>query len=245
MSAVFDHLTLLDVHEDVFRNVVSLRQSQDLFDDLTDDPAGWALAQNVEAEVKPPPYLSSVPVIDRPFEDAVWFNAIQWPFFHWRASRFSDGSFGVWYGSQSVATTVHESVWHWYGGLLADAGFQHESVVAERKVFVVACDAALIDLRPVTPEHPGLVHPTDYALPQSVGERMHREGHPGLLTRSARDPKGTNIVVFNARVLSNPRHLHYLTYRLADGLVHIEKDPGVPCMTIEATALGDGLNRHP
>ena len=175
MSTVFDRLTLLDFHEDVFRNVVSLRQSQDLFDDLTDDPAGWALAQRVEAEVKPPPYVSSVPAIDRPFEDAVWFNAIQWPFLHWRASRFSDGSFGVWYGSQSVDTTVYESVWHWYGGLLADAGFQHESVVAERKVFVVACDAALIDLQPIAPRHPGFSAPYRLRV-TAVGGRTDASG---------------------------------------------------------------------
>ena len=47
-------------------------------------------------EVKPPPYRSRTPIIDRPFEDAEWFNAITWPFENWRASRFSDGSFGVW-----------------------------------------------------------------------------------------------------------------------------------------------------
>jgi hypothetical protein len=77
---------------------VSLLQSQDLFDDLTHDPAEWLLAQKVEDGVKPPPYRSQTPIIDRPFEDAEWFNAIIWPFRHWQASRFSDGAYGVWYG---------------------------------------------------------------------------------------------------------------------------------------------------
>lgn len=95
MNSLFARLTLADLRRDVARNIVSLRESQDLFDDLTDNPAEWSLAQQVEDAVKPPPYRSRTPVIDRPFEDSAWFNAIDWPFRHWQASRFSDGSHGA------------------------------------------------------------------------------------------------------------------------------------------------------
>lgn len=118
MDGLFSRLTLVDVHRDVLRNIVSLGASQDLFDDLTADPAEARLAQQVEDTVKPPPYRSRTPLIDRPFEDAAWFNAIDWPFRHWQASRFSDGSFGVWYGADSVKTTVHETAHHWFNGLI-------------------------------------------------------------------------------------------------------------------------------
>jgi hypothetical protein len=40
---------------------------------------------------------------------------------------------------------------------------------------------------------------------------MNREGHPGLLAPSSRF-KGTNMVIFNPDVLSNPRLHCYLTY---------------------------------
>ena len=143
MNALFAQITLADVHQDVFRNIVSLRQPQDLFDDLTSDPTEWLLAQKVEDEIKPPPYRSRTPIIDRPFEDAEWFNAITWPFKNWQVSRFSDGSFGVWYGSESVETTVFESACHWYRSLLSDAGYDRQVVIAERKVYSVACSAAL------------------------------------------------------------------------------------------------------
>lgn len=111
MTSLFAHTQLANIHRDVVRNIVSLRESQDLFDDLTDDPAEWLLAQNVEDEVKPPLYASRTPLIDRPFEDAQWFNAIVWPFKHWQTSRFSDGSLGVWYGSESDETTVYGSAY--------------------------------------------------------------------------------------------------------------------------------------
>ena len=237
MNSLFAHLKLADVHQDVARNIVSLRESQDLFDDLTDDPAEWLLAQKVEDEVKPPLYSSRKPIIDRPFEDAQWFNAIDWPFKHWQTSRFSDGSFGVWYGSESVETTVHESAYHWYRGLLSDAGFEQMAVIAERKVYWVACNAALLDFRQVADTQPDLLHPSDYTFCQTVGSRIHREGHPGLLTQSVRRPAGENLAIFNPAVLSNPRHNCQLTYRLEGGQIVVEKQPGATWITLSAAGL--------
>lgn len=223
MHSLFARLTLADVHQDVARNIVSLQQSQDLFDDLTNDPAEWRLAQKVEDEVKPPLYRSQTPVIYRPFEDAEWFSAIIWPFKHWQASRFTDGSYGVWYGSDTIETTVYESAYHWYRGLLSDAGYEREPVVAERKVYTVACGAALLDFRQATTDYPDLLHPTDYAFPQVVGARIHREGHPGLLIQSVRRPAGENVAAFNPDVLSNPRLDCQLTYRLEGEWITVEK----------------------
>jgi hypothetical protein len=237
IDSLFSRLALDDFHGDAVRNIVSLRQAQDLFDDLTDDPDAWALAQAVEDEVKPPTYLSALPIIDRPFEDAEWFNAIAWPFRHWQASRFSDGRYGVWYGSESVETTVFESAYHWHKGFLADAGFEHETVVAERKVYAVACRAALLDFRPATREHPDLLHPTDYAFCQTVGARIHREGHPGLHIQSVRRPAGDNLAIFNPQVLSSPKVLCFLTYRLEAGRIFVEREPGAPWLTLDAASL--------
>jgi hypothetical protein len=237
MNLLFAQLTLADVHRDVLRNIVSIRQSQDLFDDLTDDPAEWLLAQKVEDEVKPPPYRSRTPIIHRPFEDAEWFNAITWPFKNWQSSRFSDGSYGVWYGSDSVETTVFESAYHWYRGLLSDAGYEREGVIAERKVFKVTCAAALLDFRNVAIEQPDLLHPSDYTIAQSVGSRIHREGHPGLLIQSVRRPAGENVAIFNPVVLSNPRHNCQLTYRLEGDQILVGKGPGATWLALDVMSF--------
>lgn len=237
MDPLFAHLTLTDVHHHVIRNIVSIGVSQDLFDDLSSSPDEWELAQQVEDAVKPPPYQSRTPVIHRPFEDAKWFNAIGWPFKHWQASRFSDGSFGVWYGSDTVRTSAHETAYHWFSGFLTDAGFEKEKVVGERKLYEVACDAALVDLRPQAATHPGLMHKSDYSFAQSVGARLHREGHPGLVTASVRHPAGQNFVVLNPNVLSNPQHHCQLTYRLNGSRIVVEKQPGIAWMEIDVTAF--------
>lgn len=232
MQPLFATLGLADVHQNVLRNIVSLRQSQDLFDDLSDDPSLWALAQHIENDTKPPPYRSPTPVIHRPFEDAQWRSVIPWPFQNRQSSRFSDGSFGVWYGSDTVETTVHESAHHWFHGLLRDAGFQREGVLAERKVYAVTCDAALLDFRPAVTDWPALLHPSDYSFPQSVGARIHREGHPGLLIPSVRRPTGENVAVFNPAVLSNPRLHCQLSYRLSGNQIVVEKTPGERWLTL-------------
>ena len=234
---LFARLGVADVHQDVARNIVSLRQPQDLFDDLSDDPAERLLLQKLQEEVEPPPYSSRTPIIDRPFEDAAWFNAIAWPFKPWQASRFSDGSYGVWYGSDSVETTVHESAHHWFRGLLSDAGFERSAVVAEREVYSVACGAALLDFRQATPDFPELLHPADYGFTQRVGARIHREGHPGLLIQSVRRPLGENFAVFNPAVLSNPRLDGQLTYRLDGDRIMVERQPGTVWISLDVQRL--------
>jgi len=103
--------------------------------------------------------------------------------------------------------------------------------------YEVSCDAALVDLRPLATTHSGLMHKTDYSTAQSVGARLHREGHPGLVTASVRHAAGQNYVVLNPDVLSNPRHHCQLSYRLEGHRIVIEKQPGVAWMEIDTAAL--------
>ena len=228
MESFFAKLSVVDMRGDIHRNIVSLRTSVDLFDDLSDDPDEQLLAQTVENPTKPYPFRSLTPAIHRPFEEAEWFNAIGWPFKHWQSSRYSDGSFGVWYGGDSVETTVFETAYHWYTGLLSDAeGFVREKVAIERKVYNVNCEALLLNLRPRAAGYPALVHKTDYGFTQQVGARLHREGHPGFMVPSVRYPQGVSHVVLNPAVLSNPRANCLLTYRLDGKHVLVERRPGV------------------
>jgi len=235
VNTIIPSVSLIETRDDIVRNIVSLRQSQDLFDDLSVDAADWALAQQVESDTKPLPYQSHTPVIHRPFEEASWFDAIGWPFKNWQKSRFSDGSFGVWYGSESVETSTYESAYHWYFGFLADAGFQRENVVSERKIYRVRCEAALLDFRPVAQMCPDILHKSDYSYAQRVGARLQREGHPGLVVPSVRRAAGWNYVIFNSEVLSQPRLSCFLNYRLEGKNIRVEREPGVEWMSISVS----------
>lgn len=226
-------LRVADVDRDLLRNIVALCDPQDLFDDLSDNPAHTRLAAEAERQACPAAYRSSSPLIDRPFEQAKWSHAIGWPFGHWQASRYSDGSFGVWYGADTLETSVRESAHHWVRGFLADAGFDDQEVTGERQVYAVACRAALLDLRPAVDTAPALLHPSDYTLPRTVGDRLQREGYPGLLAPSVRHPPGQTYAVFNPQVLSDPRPHTALTYRFEGRRIAVEKKPGRRWLSID------------
>ncbi|MEI8362154.1 MAG: RES family NAD+ phosphorylase [Betaproteobacteria bacterium] len=232
MDSLFSSLALADIHQDLTRNIVSLRVSENLFDDLTDDPEAWHSAQLLELETKPKLFNSHQPVIDRPFEEAEWNDAIGYPFQNSAQSRFSDGSFGVWYGADSIETTVHETVYHWQKGLLEDAGFNMPGVEIQRRIYSVRCDSLLIDLRPAIKTHPEILHLSDYTATHAIGSKIHREGHPGLITKSARAGHGDVYAIFTPKVLSNPSHSCYLTYITTENGVEIQRTPSVTWMTI-------------
>ena len=222
---IFAKAALCETNGDILRNIVSIRVSQDLFDDLSPQAEHWDSAISLEIETKPSVFVSKVPIIDRPFEEARW-NAIEYPFKHWMRSRFADGSYGVWYGADSIETSVYETVHHWRSGLLRDAGYLQPGIRIERKVYLVRCDAALVDLRPAAQHYPALLDPNDYTLPQMVGAKIHREGHPGLVAPSART-RGDVFSVFNPRVLSDPRQSCLLTYSTTRKGIAVEREPGV------------------
>jgi len=230
---VFAQLGLADVHDDLVRNIVSLRVSQDLFDDLSDEPNDWRSAIELEMTTKPRLFSSPQPIIDRPYEEALWNDAINYPFKHWLRSRYSDGSFGVWYGADDIETTVYETAYHWSRGFLQDAGLSQPGISIERTLYLVRCDAALVDLRPSVAHIPALLDPLDYTLTQQLGGRLHREGHPGLVSRSARC-SGDIFPILNPALLTNPRQLCHLTYTTtAGGAIAVQRDPGVVWFAIE------------
>ncbi len=192
---------------DVYRNIVSLKETADLFDDLTDgDPELSAIAIAAESRVK-----ANLPagVIDRGFH---YTTAIEYPFKTdpFMQSRFGDGTYGVWYGCLEQETTIFETAYHIMMGLLNDIHDLSGVIKQERAVYLVHCKALLVDLRGKRESHPDLVS-NDYSFCQQIGHRLHYEGHPGLLTPSARC-NGNNLMIFEPKVLDNPRISHYLSY---------------------------------
>lgn len=231
IDGLFSRLSLTDVHYDLFRNIVSLRKSENLFDDLSQDPAFWTSAIKLEMESRPTVFSSYQPIIQRPFEESAWNKAVEYPFKRWMQSRYSDGSFGIWYGSNTLETTAYETAYHWRFGLLEDAGFVQSGISIERSVYLVRCDAALLDFRDSVTNFPALVHPRDYSFTHQIGIRLHHEGHPGLITQSARC-SGDVFAVFNRDVLSNPRQSCYLTYTTTENGINIERRPGEILLSI-------------
>ncbi len=219
----------VDFRKDVFRNIVSLREQEDLFDDLADgDIALSAIAIEAEARVKETLPLG---LIERGFHYSL---AIGYPFETqpFMASRYGDGTYGVWYASaDSLETSIWETAYHM---IRDEANIQglRETVIRERAVYLVHCQGILLNLVGREKDYPQLVA-DDYSYTQGIGRRLAREGHPGLQAPSARCP-GKNVAIFNPAILSNPRNHLYLTYRFdpAGGTVAVERAPGEVLLTV-------------
>jgi len=207
-KTLFDNT--VDFDDQPYRNITSLRDSEDLFDDLADgDEAASAIAAEAEMRVKDHLILRPPEIIHRSFYYTR--SIIDYPFKNEPClfTRFGDGTYGVWYGSLEIKTTIFETGFHMIKAERAVEGLD-EVVVRDRAVYRVQCRAILIDLRGKQKSFPKLLA-DDYGFTQLIGQRMNREGHPGLLVPSARI-KGTNLVIFNPDVLSDPRLHCYLTY---------------------------------
>ena len=134
----------VDFHDDLTRNIPGIRASQNLFDDLSSDPADWEIAIAAEGSDRIP---TGSALVTRPFD---YGSVIGYSFdeMNWQSTRFSDGaSYGVWYGSLDIETTVYESAWHWYRFVLDSYAGEPRTVITDRRVFDVRCDALLVDLR--------------------------------------------------------------------------------------------------
>ena len=199
----------VELHRDLVRNIPGIRRSQDLFDDLSDDPEDWAVAVAAESAGR---IETDSAVVTRPFD---YGTVITYTFAaaHWQATRFSDATrYGVWYGSWDTTTTVYETAHHWSRFVRDSFGDEDRAIRSERRVFDVRCDALLIDLRGKEKTHPGLVDRKSYAFCQHVGSLVHEQGQNGLLVRSARC-EGVNAAIFRAERLRDARDKLFLTYR--------------------------------
>lgn len=226
------HQVTRDSQRDWHRNIVSLRRSVDVFADLVDDARHMAVLIEHEMDTKLAGHEPAI--LTRPFEDAEIYDAIaaaiEWPFVHpWR-SRFSNGSFGVWYGAESVETSVRETVYHFRKGTLASAiaARSRIPIVQERRVHLVRCKGLLVDLRALVRKDKNLLHPDDYTACQLLGAELKHASMPGVITISARHAQAEVVGVFTPEVLTDPRMVCYLTYTLFvdSGKVTVERTPG-------------------
>lgn len=118
-------------------------------------------------------------------------------------SRFSDGSFGVYYCSQRLETALAEVQHH-------QERFLHRTVEGplrlELRLYLADLDARLIDARNFEEYR----RADDYRPGQKLGRALREQGREGVLYRSVRHDGGLCAAVFRPRLLSNCRQSkHY------------------------------------
>jgi len=124
-------------------------------------------------------------------------------------SRFSDGRYGVFYAARERATAVAETRYH-HGNFLAATG--EAALHLPMRLYHVAIDARLHDLRPEGAVDAAVHDPVDYMASRALGARLHGEGSVGVAYRSVRRPGGHCVGLFRPRGASRCVHAAYLLY---------------------------------
>ncbi len=124
-------------------------------------------------------------------------------------SRFGNGQFGVFYAARERATAVAETRYH-HARFLATT--IEAAMHLPMRLYHVAIDAKLHDLRPVGAV-PAAVHaPGDYSRSQALGARLRQAGSAGVAYRSVRRDGGHCVGLFRPRGASACLHAAYLLY---------------------------------
>jgi hypothetical protein len=138
---------------------------------------------------------------------ASWVMA---PFTHLgRPSRFSDGSFGVYYCGREQTTAIRETLFH-MGRFYAATSEQALDV--DMRVLIGRIDAPLHDIRGGAPRWRSLHDPDDYGPGQALGRRLRDAGANGIVYDSVRAPGGQCLAALRPRVVTPPVQGPHLTY---------------------------------
>jgi hypothetical protein len=124
-------------------------------------------------------------------------------------SRFSDGRHGVFYAARDRATAVAETRHHHARFLAATA---QGPVHLPMRLYSVAIDARLHDLRPPGAADAAVFDPDDYAAARALGHRLHAAGSAGVVYLSVRHGSGQCVGLFDPRGASACLHAAYLLY---------------------------------
>ena len=115
------------------------------------------------------------------------------------ASRFSDGSFGVYYAARSLETAVRETVYHRQRFLSATNEAPGE---VDMRAYVGKLKEPMRDIR--APRFKTLHDPDDYSQSQAFGRLRRTRGDFGLVYNSARHAGGECIAAFRPKAVSAP-----------------------------------------
>lgn len=197
------------------RIVRSIYPPTDLFDDIA-DPADWALLSSAEAKTNPrlrdqAGVISLVPPERRVTgPGSSWVMAAFTHFSPLRPSRFSDGTYGVYYAGHRFEVALAETIFHFERFMRAT---NEPPATADFRELVGRLDADLHDLRGderfaacLDPD------PERYAPAQALAKRLRDGGSNGIVYPSVRYPSGLCVALFWPDVVGLPvqgRHLCY------------------------------------
>ena len=130
------------------------------------------------------------------------------PFTHLSSqTRFSDGTFGVYYAAKSLETAIAETKYH--RAYFLSQTNQPDQEIAMR-VYSGKIKGRMLDIRPSV--YAKLLNPSDYIDSQSFARVMRDGGAKGVLYSSVRHAVGYCVAVFRPTAVGIPKQRMPLKY---------------------------------
>jgi len=124
-----------------------------------------------------------------------------------KPSRFTDGSFGVYYASKTLETSVFETVF-WREKFLSAT--KEEPGHIDMRVYIGKILKPLYDIREEIYQH--FHHPEDYSFSQKFSIQLKEQNAFGILYNSVRDKGGECIAALRPPAISIPKQTKHLAY---------------------------------
>jgi hypothetical protein len=187
-----------------------------LFERLTADPAVWdalfALEQLTNPRVRDEVgNIALVPADERVAGPGASYVMASFTHLNPKGSRFSDGSYGVYYAAAELETAIAETVFH-FEQFARDSGDPPHMEDMRVLIGSVASDFEDIDALP-EPLRSQVLDPVSYAASRSHAKRLRDGGALGVVYPSVRRRGGTCIGAFRPRAVDLPRQERHLKYR--------------------------------
>ena len=128
-----------------------------------------------------------------------------------KGSRFSDGSYGVYYAASEIETAISETVFH-FEAFARDSGDPPR--MEDMRVLVGAVAAEFEDAGALEePRRSRILDPGSYAEAQAWARELRDLGANGVVYPSVRRAGGECVGAFRPRAVGLPRQERHLKYR--------------------------------
>jgi len=114
-------------------------------------------------------------------------------------SRFSDGTYGVYYAAREMATAAAESAHHREIFLARTSEAPGE---IDMRSYLADIRADLVELRRYGRRKPDLMHPASYAASQAFARAQRAKGAGGIVYDSVRHAGGQCVAIFRPKLVA-------------------------------------------
>ncbi len=199
-----------------WRVIASRYPPINLFERLTADPAVWdaliALEQLTNPRVRDEiGDIALVPLDERVSGPGASYVMAAFTHINPKGSRFSDGSYGVYYAAAALETAIAETVFH-FEAFARDSADPPRNEDMRVLVGTVSAEFEDVAALPVD-EQRTLLDPGSYVASQAYAMRMKAAGANGVAYPSVRHVGGLCIGAFRPRAVAIPHQERHLKYR--------------------------------